>query len=202
MYMYRDLRGLDLVGNRHGVTTTGHTAASLALTSLIGVLLFRSARRRAKRATGVRVRSDREEVVDLLAEAKANSLESVNPKIPSLPASKQDSEASQKKNPLSVLSGAVVAGVIAAGLWLFTTKVEAVFDAQRLSTDYQIRQISITVRTIVVGLAYLSTFVFAFNSVGLVLYAGQLALGLDEEGDKQPKKKEALVAEKESKGED
>lgn len=29
------------------------TAASLALTSLIGVLLFRSARRRAKRATGV-----------------------------------------------------------------------------------------------------------------------------------------------------
>lgn len=76
----------------------------------------------------------------MLAEAKANSLESVNPNIPSLPASKQDSEASQKKNPLSVLSGAVVAGVIAAGLWLFTTKVEAVFDAQRLSTDYQVSQ--------------------------------------------------------------
>lgn len=52
-----------------------------------------------------------------------------------------------------------------------------------------------------VGLAYLSTFVFAFNSVGLVLYAGQLALGLDEEADKQTKKGETLVAKKESNGE-
>lgn len=36
-----------------------------------------------------------------------------------------------------------------------------------------------------VGLSYLSTFVFGFNSIGLVLYAGQLALGLDEDSEKK-----------------
>ena len=35
------------------------------------------------------------------------------------------------------------------------------------------RQISITVRTIVTGLAYLATFVYAANGTGLVALAGQ-----------------------------
>jgi hypothetical protein len=85
-----------------------------------------------------RLRSDREESVDLLAEAKANSLESIKPNVPSLPASKQDEIASQRKDPLSVLGGAALAGAMAYGLWIFTTKVEAIFNAQSVSADYQV----------------------------------------------------------------
>ncbi|XP_070674552.1 uncharacterized protein [Malus domestica] len=39
-----------------------------------------------------------------------------------------------------------------------------------------VRQITITIRTIINGLCYLATFVFGINAVGLVLYAGQLAI--------------------------
>lgn len=46
-----------------------------------------------------------------------------------------------------------------------------------------------------VGLAYLSTFVFAFNSVGLTLYAGQLAFGLDDD-TKETSKSKGLATDK------
>ncbi|EYU26355.1 hypothetical protein ABFS82_08G188200 [Erythranthe guttata] len=39
-----------------------------------------------------------------------------------------------------------------------------------------VRQITITIRTIINGMCYLATFVFGFNSLGLFLYSGQLAL--------------------------
>lgn len=41
--------------------------------------------------------------------------------------------------------------------------------------SYQARQITITVRTIVNGLAYLATFVYAANGTGLVLLAARKA---------------------------
>lgn len=41
-------------------------------------------------------------------------------------------------------------------------------------------------RTIVNGLCYLATFVFGANSVGLILYAGQLALGSFDESSNAP----------------
>ena len=46
----------------------------------------------------------------------------------------------------------------------------------------------ITVKTIFVGLAYLATFVYAANSIGVAGYSIQLALGLgpDGKGKKQP----------------
>eukprot|EP00268_Persea_americana_P040220 TRINITY_DN39881_c0_g1_i3.p1 TRINITY_DN39881_c0_g1~~TRINITY_DN39881_c0_g1_i3.p1 ORF type:complete len:166 (+),score=22.80 TRINITY_DN39881_c0_g1_i3:415-912(+) len=40
----------------------------------------------------------------------------------------------------------------------------------------QVRQITITIRTIINGICYLATFVFGINAVGLVLYSGQLAI--------------------------
>ncbi|ONK67061.1 uncharacterized protein A4U43_C06F15260 [Asparagus officinalis] len=40
---------------------------------------------------------------------------------------------------------------------------------------FQVRQITITIRTIINGLCYLATFVFGINSVGLLLYSIQLA---------------------------
>lgn len=41
-------------------------------------------------------------------------------------------------------------------------------------------------RTIINGICYLATFVFGVNSVGLILYAGQLALGSFGESSNTP----------------
>ncbi|KAK8964607.1 hypothetical protein KSP40_PGU015599 [Platanthera guangdongensis] len=46
----------------------------------------------------------------------------------------------------------------------------------------QVRQLTITIRTIINGLCYLATFAFGLNSVGLVLYSIQLAFSSVMEG--------------------
>jgi len=51
----------------------------------------------------------------------------------------------------------------------------------------QAQRISVTVRTIISGLCYLSISVFAFNSIGLFLYSGQLLMNPEEEEDSPPK---------------
>lgn len=45
-----------------------------------------------------------------------------------------------------------------------------------LLRDYQTFLFSTICRTIINGICYLATFVFGINSVGLILYSGQLAL--------------------------
>ncbi len=59
------------------------------------------------------------------------------------------------------------AGGFAYLLFLFTSTVDGYFDGQQLPDQYTARNITITIRTIVRGLAYLCTFIFAANAVGL-----------------------------------
>ncbi|CAI9784229.1 unnamed protein product [Fraxinus pennsylvanica] len=145
--------------------TTLQTATSVLLTGAITVFLFRSLRRRAKRAKETRFRSSgakkslKEEAVESL---KAVSLSPVTAKSP--------------PSPVQALLGGLTAGVIAVILYKFTTTIEASLSRQTLSDNFSVRQITITIRTIVNGLCYLATFVFGINAVGLVLYSGQLAI--------------------------
>eukprot|EP00958_Prasinococcus_capsulatus_P025782 scaffold4454_cov411-Prasinococcus_capsulatus_cf.AAC.14 len=59
--------------------------------------------------------------------------------------------------------------------------------------DLQAQRISVTIRTIISGMCYLSISVFAFNSIGLFLYAGQLAMNPE-----QPKPAENSESKEES----
>ncbi|KAB2043992.1 hypothetical protein ES319_D01G058600v1 [Gossypium barbadense] len=147
------------------------TATSVLLTGAIGVFLFRSLRRRAKRAKELRLRSSdtkkslKEEALDNL---KAISSASIDTK-------------SSTPSAVQALLGSIVAGVITLILYKFTTTIEASLNRQTVSDNfsifmYVVRQITITIRTIVNGLCYLATFVFGINSLGLFLYSGQLAL--------------------------
>lgn len=70
-------------------------------------------------------------------------------------------------NPPAFCSGAVQAGAIAFGLFYFTSKVEGSINGQSLPDAYTARNIAVTVRTIIVGLLYLVTFIFSANTVGL-----------------------------------
>ncbi len=56
---------------------------------------------------------------------------------------------------------------MAYGLWLLSTGVDGYFDRQALPGQYTVRNITVTIRTITRGLAYLATFMFGANAVGL-----------------------------------
>ncbi|CAN6558206.1 unnamed protein product [Malus baccata var. baccata] len=140
-------------------------ATSVLLTGAITVFLFRSLRRRAKRAKELKYRSSgvkkslKDEALDSLKALSTGSVEAKGP-----------------PSPVQALLGGISAGVIALILYKFTTTIEASLNRQTISDNFSVRQITITIRTIINGLCYLATFVFGINAVGLVLYAGQLAI--------------------------
>ncbi|XP_016492780.1 uncharacterized protein LOC107812240 [Nicotiana tabacum] len=141
------------------------TATSLLLTGAISVFLFRSLRRRAKRAKELKLRSTGAKKT--LKEEAMESLKAMTP---------TPVDAKAPPSPVQALLGGLTAGVIALLLYKFTTTIEASLNRQALSDSFSVRQITITIRTIINGICYLATFVFGINSVGLFLYSGQLAL--------------------------
>ncbi|XP_076882510.1 uncharacterized protein LOC143530992 [Bidens hawaiensis] len=143
--------------------TTLQIATSVLLTGAISVFLFRSLRRRAKRAKELKFRSTG--VKKTLKEEALESLKAMTPVEENAPPSA-----------VQALLGGLSAGVIALILYKFTTTIEAALNRQTISDNFSVRQITITIRTIINGLCYLATFVFGINSVGLILYSGQLAL--------------------------
>lgn len=149
-----------------GVTPL-QSAASILLTGTIGVLLYRSLRRRMKQAKETKVRS--------------TGLENINEASKKAPVLADKAETTAVKAPLSAwqtFQGAVIAGAIAYVLYKFSSYVDAGFAAKPVSNVYTVRQLTITIRTIVTGLCYLATFVFAANSLGLTLYSLQLLFNL------------------------
>ncbi|XP_065864526.1 uncharacterized protein [Euphorbia lathyris] len=139
---------------------------SVLLTGAIGVFLFRSLRRRARRAKELKFRSSgakktlKEEALETLKAIGSAPIET------------------EKKSPSPVQAflGGISAAVIALILYKFTLTIEASLNRQTISDNFSVRQITITIRTIINGICYLATFVFGLNSVGLFLYSGQLAL--------------------------
>ncbi|KAK1395575.1 Nuclear pore complex protein like [Heracleum sosnowskyi] len=148
--------------------TTLQVATSLLLTGAISVFLFRSLRRRAKRAKELKFRSD-----GVKKSIKEEALESLKAMTP---AASLEADANKPPSVAQTLLGGISAGVIALILYKFTTTVEASLNRQTLSDNFSVRQITVTIRTIINGICYLATFVFGINSVGLFLYSGQLAL--------------------------
>ncbi|KAJ0700855.1 hypothetical protein HanOQP8_Chr10g0372801 [Helianthus annuus] len=143
--------------------STLQVATSLLLTGAISVFLFRSLRRRAKRAKQLQFRSTGAKKT--LKEEALESLKAMSPV-----------EGNKTPSAVQALLGGLSAGVIALILYKFTTTIEASLNRQTISDNFSVRQITITIRTIINGICYLATFVFGINSFGLILYSGQLAL--------------------------
>ncbi|BAF08557.1 uncharacterized protein [Oryza sativa Japonica Group] len=141
------------------------TATSVLLTGAISVFLFRSIRRRVRRAKELRVRSGGVEKPNNLSKEALEGLRLV---------SASPIEVDKPPSPVQALLGGIAAGVIALILYKFTTTIEAALNRQTISDSFSVRQITITIRTIINGICYLATFVFGINSIGLVLYGLQL----------------------------
>lgn len=85
-------------------------------------------------------------------------------------------EQEESATPLSALYGAAQAAVIFSLLWTFTSQVSDYFDAKMVPVNPLAAKVTNSVKTIAEGLAYLLTFIFGANAVGLVALAVQLAL--------------------------
>ncbi|KAL6640173.1 hypothetical protein ACP70R_022022 [Stipagrostis hirtigluma subsp. patula] len=141
------------------------TATSLLLTGAVSVFLFRALRRRARRAKELRVRSGGMKKPNNLTEEALEGLRLV---------SASPIETEKPPSPVQALLGGIAAGVIALILYKFTTTIEASLNRQTISDSFSVRQITITIRTIITGVCYLATSVFGINGVGLILYSLQL----------------------------
>ncbi|XP_027906604.1 uncharacterized protein LOC114166134 isoform X1 [Vigna unguiculata] len=158
-------------------------ASSILLTGAITVFLFRALRRRAQRVKQAQFRSSgvksiKEEALDSLKAFGSASIDAKGP-----------------PSPVQTLLGGISAGVIALILYKFATTIEGALNRQTISDNYSVRQITITIRTIVNGLTYLATFVFGLNSLGLFLYSGQLAIKSLMGGDSTEKETESKSTE-------
>ncbi|XVE50176.1 hypothetical protein DITRI_Ditri01bG0140900 [Diplodiscus trichospermus] len=108
--------------------TTLQTATSVLLTGAIGVFLFRSLRRRAKRAKELRFRSSgtkkslKEEALDSLKAMGSAPIETK----------------SSTPSPVQALLGSIAAGVIALILYKFTITIEAALNRQTVSDNFSV----------------------------------------------------------------
>lgn len=71
--------------------------------------------------------------------------------------------------------GAIQAGFFTYLLFLFSTNISKYFGGQDLPDQYTARNITVTIRTAVGGLAYLATFIFGANALGLAGKSDQTA---------------------------
>ena len=76
------------------------------------------------------------------------------------------------ENCSALCRGAIQASFFTYLLFLFSTNISKYFGGQDLPDQYTARNITVTIRTAVGGLAYLATFIFGANALGL---AGQFA---------------------------
>ncbi len=90
---------------------------------------------------------------------------------------KNEEKASQPVTPLRCLTGSAIAGTFAIALYSLTHSIAETFAKKPVtSTNQLVINISAAVRTLVVGVASLATFIFAFVAIGLILLAIQLVI--------------------------
>lgn len=84
---------------------------------------------------------------------------------------------SQKATPIRCLIGAIVSGSLAFALYLLMRAIATVFATKPITFTNPIAiNLSVAVRTLVVGLTALGTGVFGFVTLGLTLLALQLII--------------------------
>nr|CAB3446498.1 unnamed protein product [Digitaria exilis] len=106
------------------------TATSLLLTGAISIFLFRSLRRRARRAKEQRVRSSG--VTKKPNNLTQETLEGLR-MVSALPV-----ETEKQPSPIQALLGGIAAGVIAVILYKFSTTIEAALNRQTISDSFSL----------------------------------------------------------------
>ncbi|KAJ9510635.1 hypothetical protein QJQ45_027553 [Haematococcus lacustris] len=99
----------------------------------------------------------------------------------------------REAGPLDAFLGAAQAGLLAAGMYVFSSKMQLVLEDTSMPDAYTARNISITVRTILLGLSWLATFIFAANSIGLSALTVQWLLFPDSVNSEEERREQAAA---------
>lgn len=84
---------------------------------------------------------------------------------------------SQMPSPLRCLIGAILAGVLAYGLYNMTSSIALSFATKPIASDnFTVQRISAAVRTLVVGMSALGTGIFGLATIGLLGLGLQLLI--------------------------
>ncbi len=101
----------------------------------------------------------------------------LKPKATTEKAEAEERQAPPPLTPLRCLVGSGISGAFAWGLYGLTTAIAVTFATKPITSDKMfVIKIAAAVRTLVLGMASLGTFIFSFVAIGLVLLAGQLVL--------------------------
>ncbi|KAK3238350.1 hypothetical protein CYMTET_51633 [Cymbomonas tetramitiformis] len=146
--------------------------------AFFGAFLVRVFKKRAKFVTSTRLASEK-------TEAAEDDDGSYKPKDPGV---------------LDAIGGAITAGLLCAFFFKGSQAIDATFAGKQLSNDYTAAQITITVRTIISGLAYLATFVFGLNTAGLTALAFKLLIFGPDEAEAEEAEKGDTMDSSEDKG--
>lgn len=133
---------------------------------LVAVFAFRLLSRRAKRARSERLAKEADQEGDAVPQKWSDAF------VPPDATSQQE----QSATPLSALYGAGQAAVLFVVLLTFTSQVSDYFDAKMVPVNPLAAKVTNSVKTIAEGLAYLLTFIFGANALGLLALSVQLAL--------------------------
>ncbi len=79
--------------------------------------------------------------------------------------------------PFNCLVGSVISGALTSGLYALTYAIASTFAKKPITSDNLfVIKIGAAVRTLVVGVASMATFIFGFVAIGLILLAIQLVI--------------------------
>lgn len=162
------------------------TAAGVAYVIVLIIYLFRLFSRRAQQATSERIASIADAAKpSLLGDSEEDSDEEEEL------SGKREQKASKPEEvtPIRCFIGALQAGIICWLLFQCSRLIDGFFDAQTLPTQYTAHNIAVVVQTVVKGLAYLITFIFGANALGLGALGVQLLLFPDSLLPEEARKK-------------
>lgn len=164
--------------NPEGGSDTFKTIAGVGYIILVIVYFVRLFKKRADRATSIKLSSSSEEE-DNVEEDSEDEDEALQ----------NDDDA---VTPVQCLMGFAQASVICYLLYILSTTIDGFFDKQTLPQQYTARNIAVLVQTVVRGLSYLATFIFGANAVGLAALGVALVVAPEwVESSEQQKKSTA-----------
>jgi Protein of unknown function (DUF3082) len=107
----------------------------------------------------------------------ADQTPSIEPKVTPIEKKAKPIEENEKVTPIRCFLGAFISSVLAYFLYYLTSAIITTFSTKPVTGDSQLAfRIATAVRTLVMGLSSLATFIFVFVTFGLILLGIQLMI--------------------------
>ena len=91
----------------------------------------------------------------------------------------------EKKGPKDVFTNAATVGGIFVVLYIISSNLDGYISSLALPEQYTVRQISVTLKTIILGMSYLACFIYGANALGLFLLGVDMVMNPEKHKEEQ-----------------